>query len=47
MPPTARDLLIFAFANELVERVAVASWRDRLAGLIRERFAADPQGRSS
>jgi len=43
----ARDLLTFAFANELVERVAVASWRDRLAGLIRERFAAAPQGRSS
>jgi len=43
----ARAMLTFAFANELVERVALAPWRERLEGLIRERFAVAGRGRSA
>jgi Fe-S cluster assembly protein SufD len=36
----ARNLLTFAFANEIVERIDVAPWRERLESLIRDRFAS-------
>jgi Fe-S cluster assembly protein SufD len=36
----ARNLLTYAFANEIVERIATEPLRDRLEAIVRDRLAA-------